>query len=339
MWLSSTHARVRLLVSLLLAWSLRTASAFSWAMYFGKEPVTGEFLFVHPDKSLIEQSSSTPFLPGAEAGVTNEQVEQKFVQSAAASGWGVGWYASPGDQGLVGAGFKATNPQVKHSRNNPVFEVGGDRNDLIDPLLQKTTKSIQARVILGQVQSSFPVQESSLPFSWHGLLFLHDGGIHNFENSVKQRLLKMLRPEIRSLIKGTSDSEHAFALFTNFLRGVGTTRDVLSDPFTLVELQEAMELTIKELDGVDHEKERIELGESRFCLTGRVRPSPNLRMGGSSDYNGGYGSHSKSSSPAMSLNFVVTNGIHMIAARHRGCAEMPPTMYVSVGQKWDDAGS
>ena len=49
------------------------------------------------------------------------------------------------------------------------------------------------------------------------------------------------------------------------LRGV-PTRNVKEDPFTLVELQDAMEETLRELEGVDHDKHRIELGERTFLF-------------------------------------------------------------------------
>ena len=147
------------------------------------------------------------------------------------------------------------------------FESATLRNNHVNPELKQVARSLQSRVLFGHIRAATDgkgvkkTSRNSHPFTWHGLTWMHNGGIHNFEN-VKPRLLKMLRPEIKALIQGDTDSEHSFALFTNFLRGV-PTRDLKNDPFTLVELQDAMEETLRELEGVDHDKHRIELGERK----------------------------------------------------------------------------
>ena len=47
----------------------------------------------------------------------------------------------------------------------------------------------------------------------------------------------------------------------------------------------------------------------------------------------------KSSRTASSLNLVVTNGDHVVATRHRTCAEVPPSLYLSVGHEYMNSGN
>ena len=46
----------------------------------------------------------------------------------------------------------------------------------------------------------------------------------------------------------------------------------------------------------------------------------------------------RSTNTASSLNFAVTNGDHIVATRHRTCAETPPSLYLSVGRKYLNSG-
>ena len=219
-----------------------------WAIYFGKKRMNAAGLFTDPDHGLVEQSYLPPFLPGIEqAGKYDRN------HGINRDGWGIATYN------------KENKVILKKS-----FESATLRNNNVNPELKQVARSLKSRVIFGHIRAATDgngekkTEMNSHPFSWHGLTWMHNGGIHNFEKT-KPRLLKMLRPEIKALIQGDTDSEHSFALFTNFLRGV-PTRNVKEDPFTLVELQDAMEETLRELEGVDHDKHRIELGERTFLF-------------------------------------------------------------------------
>ncbi len=220
------------------------ASGCRWAIYFGKKKKDAACLFTDPDHGLVEQSYLPPFLPGIESAGKYDR-----NHGINRDGWGIAAY----DDGR-------RNVVLKKS-----FESATLRNNNVNPDLRQASKNIKSRVIFGHIRAATDgsgeakTEKNSHPFTWHGLTWMHNGGIHNFEKT-KPRLLKMLKPEIKALIQGDTDSEHSFALFTNFLRGV-PTRNVEEDPFTLVELQDAMEATLRELEGVDHDKHRIELGE------------------------------------------------------------------------------
>ena len=47
----------------------------------------------------------------------------------------------------------------------------------------------------------------------------------------------------------------------------------------------------------------------------------------------------QNSRTASSLNLVVTNGDHVVATRHRTCAEVPPSLYLSVGHEYMNSGN
>jgi predicted glutamine amidotransferase len=48
-------------------------------------------------------------------------------------------------------------------------------------------------------------------------MWMHNGAVANFER-IKRRLRESLKDEFYNMVMGTTDSEHAFALFLNCLR-------------------------------------------------------------------------------------------------------------------------
>ena len=55
------------------------------------------------------------------------------------------------------------------------------------------------------------------PFQYGPLLWMHNGEISEFAK-IKRRIRESLKDEYYNIIQGTTDSEHAFALFLNFLQ-------------------------------------------------------------------------------------------------------------------------
>ena len=278
------------------------AVSFRWAVFFGKQPAAGKQLFFTPDHGLATQQYVS--------------LEKKLmaVPTHTRFEWTLGLYRG-NDLRLQAQVSSGTMKGVRHEQ--------------IEEL-----EKINSRVIFGEIR--LPVaptratgqggakERKGKLLHWakqHNLLFVFDGGILNFEK-VQPRLVSMLRPDVRSNLKGNSESEHVFALFLSFLRAF-ESQD--AQALSLSELQEAVERTIRELEGVDHDKSRIELGEPRFCL------SRYKKQRSSND-----GNENKESN---SLNIIVSNGVHVVATRHRGCSEIPPPMYISVGQEWESQGS
>ena len=78
------------------------------------------------------------------------------------------------------------------------------------------------------------------PFIYKRFLWMHNGSIDEFAK-IKRRLRDTLRDELYNFINGTTDSEHAFALFLNQLASN-------HDTYTAAELAQAMLTTVRLID-------------------------------------------------------------------------------------------
>ncbi|MEC7838450.1 MAG: class II glutamine amidotransferase [Chlamydiota bacterium] len=78
------------------------------------------------------------------------------------------------------------------------------------------------------------------PFQHKKLLWMHNGFINEFIK-IKRTLRASLKDEFYHMIEGTTDSEHAFAVFLNFLP------EGKAD-YSLAEMKEAMLKTIKQIN-------------------------------------------------------------------------------------------
>lgn len=79
------------------------------------------------------------------------------------------------------------------------------------------------------------------PFEYDRFLWMHNGAIREFRR-IKRRLRETLDDTVYDLIQGTTDSEHAFAVFLNQLM------DRIDD-YTVDDLVDALRNTISILDG------------------------------------------------------------------------------------------
>jgi len=115
-------------------------------------------------------------------------------------GFGFGWY---GDNP---SGIPCVFTSIKPSWN--------DRN------LLRLSEHIKSRCIFAHVRAASPksliVETNCHPFQFGKILFMHNGTIAHFAK-IKKRLIDNLSEECYSLIQGTTDTEHAGALFVNYL--------------------------------------------------------------------------------------------------------------------------
>ncbi|CEP23645.1 K07008 [Cyberlindnera jadinii] len=79
------------------------------------------------------------------------------------------------------------------------------------------------------------------PFTFHSLMFMHNGGISNF-NLVKRTLINHIKDEYFLLLQGSTDSECCFALFLDTLDKMGY--DTTQSNFKADVLREALLKTI-----------------------------------------------------------------------------------------------
>lgn len=115
-------------------------------------------------------------------------------------GFGVGWYVEPHDP--VPCFFTSVTPAW--SNNN----------------LHRLSEKIRSHCFFAHVRaatSGLPVNEVNChPFQYGRLLWMHNGMLSNFRK-IKRKLRRSLSDERYDMVQGTTDSEHAFALFLDFL--------------------------------------------------------------------------------------------------------------------------
>lgn len=223
-----------------------------------------------------------------------------------ADGCGVGWF------GLTsGTGQQKRLPCV-YTTQNPSWS---DHN------LMNLCREIETRVAFAHVRAAGVdgnvSQTNSHPFRFGHFLWAHNGGIAHFA-SIKQYLIHGLPNSVFQLIRGSTDTEVAGAMFLTALpchRGCIAHRDPhLDDDYTLEDIIQALETTIgKILTALDDWSEgRWEHGMD--CLT-----SSSHRLTRSNSTN------------ACSLNFVVSNGLYTVATRFRNSRwQEPPLLWATM---------
>lgn len=158
-------------------------------------------------------------------------------------GFGVGWYVPEIDP----------TPCVQRS----ISPAWSNRN------LQNLAPKTYAANLFAHVRAASPgmiVSEVNVhPFNYDRFMWMHNGAIANF-NRIKRRLRESLKDEFYDMIAGTTDSEHAFAVFLNRLQvpfgeaGAGDMRQALVE-------------TIKSLNGWTREADIPEASFYNFAVT------------------------------------------------------------------------
>ena len=127
-------------------------------------------------------------------------------------GFGVGWYVPDTDP----------TPCVQRS----VSPAWSNRN------LQNLAAKTRAANLFAHVRAASPgmtVTEANVhPFAYDRFLWMHNGVCAGF-HQIKRRLRDSLKDEFYDMIQGTTDSEHAFAVFLNNLHvpfGEATAGDI-----------------------------------------------------------------------------------------------------------------
>lgn len=152
---------------------------------YAGEPILLADLLYRPANSLIMQSHHA----------------REREEPLNGDGFGVGWYAPLIDP----------SPCVQRS----VTPAWSNRN------LQNLATKTRATQLFAHVRAASPgmaVNEANVhPFSYDRFMWMHNGLVADFHR-VKRKLRDSLKDEFYNMIQGTTDSEHAFALFLNCLR-------------------------------------------------------------------------------------------------------------------------
>ena len=158
-------------------------------------------------------------------------------------GFGVGWYAHHVDP--TPCVFTGVTP------------AWSNRN------LQRLADKITSTCVFAHVRAASPgtgvMELNCHPFQYRQFLWMHNGRVPRF-GRVRRRLREQLEDEFYDLIQGTTDSEHAFALFLNRMRERLETYD-------LAVLVDAMRDTIFELERLNREAGHAEPCYLNLALT------------------------------------------------------------------------
>ncbi|MBD6618823.1 ergothioneine biosynthesis protein EgtC [Komarekiella sp. 'clone 1'] len=154
--------------------------------YLGS-PVSLEKLLYKPEHSLIIQSYQPREMT---SGVVN------------ADGFGMGWYHNQKD----------TEPFI-YKNTLPIW------NDVNLPSL---SRYVESKCVLAYVRSATPGQaidfSNCQPFNEQQLLFIHNGRIENFRQTLHRKIRSTLTQNLYEKINGNTDSEHIFALLLSQIK-------------------------------------------------------------------------------------------------------------------------
>ena len=160
--------------------------------YKGKEILLSDLLY-RTKNSLILQSYKA----------------RERAEPLTGDGFGVGWY-SPG---LSPTPCVFTSLTPAWSNQN----------------LRRLAEHVKSPCFFAHVRAASPgmqvSEQNCHPFQYGRYLWMHNGGIEGF-NRIKRRLRQSLPDHLYHAIEGTTDSEHAFALFLSLLEDTDRTASV-----------------------------------------------------------------------------------------------------------------
>ncbi|MEA5596616.1 ergothioneine biosynthesis protein EgtC [Rivularia sp. UHCC 0363] len=177
--------------------------------YLGS-PVSLESLLDNHEHSLITQSY---------------QPQEMISGTVNADGFGVGWYHAQKD----------TEP-FSYRSTLPIW------NDVNLPSL---SRYVESGCVVSYVRSATAGQALDIsncqPFKYQRLLFIHNGKIDQFRQTLYRPIRSLLNDEIYQWVKGTTDSEHIFALLLNELQNSPGKSLEQAMHLTLLKLKELAE--------------------------------------------------------------------------------------------------
>ena len=111
-----------------------------------------------------------------------------------------------------GIGWEANNNFYLYKNILPIWN---------DVNLLSIAKNLSSSLVVANVRSATLPDDISYgnthPFKHENFLFSHNGYIKNFNTSCKKKIIEAMGSEYISKIKGDTDSEYIFFLFTQFL--------------------------------------------------------------------------------------------------------------------------
>lgn len=128
--------------------------------------------------------------------------------------------------------------------------------------LERIAETIETPCLFAHVRAASVgglIETNCHPFQYGNLLFMHNGTIADFKK-IKRKLRESLKDEYYNIILGTTDSEHAFALFLNTLKAA-------PDEASLKEMVEALSDCLKKIRDWSFEEEIDKISTCNFAVT------------------------------------------------------------------------
>jgi glutamine amidotransferase len=248
-----------------------------FTLYLGP-PIRLKSLLIDPSHSLIQQSFRA----------------RERAEPLNGDGFGVGWFAPR----------LTPEPAVFHD----VSPAWNNQN------LRSLAKVVTSPCILAHVRAATPGSEVNLanchPFRYGAYLLMHNGHIGGFRR-IRRRLLEGLTDEAFDVVRGSTDTEHLFAVFVDELVRNGC-------PVHLPPPRDADSAT----DGP--------VADPPLELAGRVHAAVYRVLELAQRCGDG---------EASFLNIAVSDGVHAAACRFSDQAAVPPeTLYFHQGELYEPAG-
>jgi len=191
---------------------------------------------------ITKQSLIVSYLPGVEKSplYSKESSEQRN-QEVNGDGFGTGWYVSWRDFPAI---FKTTAP------------AWCDKN------LAEISSVVDCHLLFAHVRAASPglaiSRENCHPWKIGNFMWMHNGGIAGF-GQIKRDIVNLISAELYLQIEGSTDSEHAFALFIHHLEDVKVV--------TPDHIREAMLKTIATIFKMQREHGVTGLSSLNFAVT------------------------------------------------------------------------
>ena len=241
-----------------------------FTLYLGP-PVRLSTLLTDPEHSLIRQSY---------------QAEERS-EPLNGDGFGVGWYA----------------PRIWHEPAlfHQITPAWSNRS------LRSIAKVVCSPCVMAHVRAATPGSDVNLanchPFGYGGYLLMHNGHVGSFRG-IRRRLLESLTDEAFNLPKGSTDTEHLFAVFVDELLRSGCPVDPGGGPGS---------------DGIG----ALELARRLSAAMSRVLSLVEEHGDGESSF----------------LNVAVADGRHVAVCRFdTDPEEQPESLYLFHGEMYEPAG-
>ncbi|GAA5992113.1 hypothetical protein JCM10908_001773 [Rhodotorula pacifica] len=269
-----------------------------WIAYFSPQPILLGDVIERPKHSIIKQIDDH-YLPQLQKHYARDRASDGgFSPNALTNvdGFGIGWYSSVGAQYRSLSAAEETHPAA------PEWEPVVYRNTmppLHDPNLTNLCGAIESPVVFGHVRAGSPVALTNChPYTAGSFMLMHNGTIGGFFDALP-KTLPLISTNARRIIKGTTDSEHFFALFLTFLDPDGDWTGAYHPDVIATALASAVRTIV------------------RFCTPPGGWPSPSSDAGGMSTH--------------ISLNLALCHAGTSFFALRFACPEQqdPPSLYWS----------